>query len=183
MKNVILKYGLLSGIAAALLMWAMLPFVDDIGFEYGTILGYTGIVISLLFVYFGIRSYRDTVLDGRIGFLRAAGVGMAITLISGVFYVLAWEVMYYNFMPDFVDKYSTYVIGQLKAQGAPQAEIDTTLQQLEQFRTMSRNPLTLAAITILEPLPVGILITLISAVLLRRTKPRAPAGTVTSAAS
>lgn len=168
MKNTILKYGLLSGGVSALLMTATIPFVDQIGFEYGTIIGYTEMVISFLFVYFGIRSYRDTVLDGRIGFFRAVGVGLLITLISCVCYVIAWEIIFYNVMPDFADRYIGYLVEQLQAKGAPQSEIDGILRQGDQWKTLYANPLTMAAITILEPLPVGVLITFVSAAVLRR---------------
>src|SRR5262245_54873097 len=107
MKRVVLTFGFLSGGLAALMMFATLPFMERIGFNQGLIVGYTTIVVSLLFVYFGIRSYRDNVLGGRIAFGKAFGVGMLITLISCLCYVAAWEVAYFNFMPDFAEKFAS----------------------------------------------------------------------------
>jgi hypothetical protein len=78
--------------------------------------------------------------------------------------------MYYNFMPDFLDHYAAYVVDGLKARGAPQGEIDAMSRDLAHFKALSANPLIMAAFTILEPLPVGIIMTLLSAAVLRRTK-------------
>ncbi len=168
MKKTVLTFGFLSGGVAALMMFGTLPFIEQIGFERGAIVGYTAIVISFLFVYLGIRSYRDNVLGGRIGFGRAFGVGLLITLISCLCYVLAWEIIYFNFMPDFLDKYTGYMADRLKASGATQAAIDAAAQQAEEFKRLYGNVFINAALTFTEPFPVGLLMTLISAAVLRK---------------
>jgi len=109
MKKIVLTFGILSGLVSAALMFATLPFLEKIGFDKGLIVGYTGIVLSLLFVYFGVRSYRDNKLGGKIGFGRAFGVGLLITLISCVFYVVSWQILSRNFMPDFADQYAARI--------------------------------------------------------------------------
>ncbi len=68
MKKVVLTFGVLSGVLSAAMMAATVPFIEAIGFDRGVVVGYTAIVTSLLFVYFGIRSYRDNVLGGHISF-------------------------------------------------------------------------------------------------------------------
>src|SRR5262245_32468193 len=128
-KTIVLKFGCLSGLVSVALMFGMLPFVDAIGFDWGAILGYTAIVISFLFVFFGVRAYRDSLDGAPLTFGRAFVVGLMITLISCVFYVASWQVMYHNFMPDFIDKYSAHVIGKLQASGATQAAIDAKTQE------------------------------------------------------
>src|ERR1044071_2734991 len=105
MKKNVLTFGLLSGLVSAVLMTANMLFIDNIGLDRGLVVGYTVIVISFLFVYFGIRSYRDNVLGGHITFAKAFQAGILITLISCAFYVGSWLIVYYNFMPDFGDKY------------------------------------------------------------------------------
>src|SRR4030095_10080481 len=110
MKKKVLTFGLISAGVAALLMFATMPFVYRIGFDKGFIVGYTGIVVALLLVPFGIRSYRENIGGGHITFGRAFAVGILITLISGICYVVAWEILYYNFLPDFVEKYSAYMV-------------------------------------------------------------------------
>src|SRR3954454_18656384 len=107
MKRIVLIFGLISGVIASALMFLTLPFMHNgIDSRFGYVIGYATIVLSLLLVFFGIRSYRENVGNGSITFGRAFAVGILITLISCVFYVASWEVIYFNFMPDFVEKYT-----------------------------------------------------------------------------
>ena len=168
MKKVVLTFGLLSGVVSAGMMAATIPFVEAIGFDRMLVVGYTSIVISFLFVYFGVRSYRDNVLGGQMSFGKGFQAGILITLISCFFYVAAWLVVYYNFIPDFADKYGAYLVEDQRSQGASQAEIDQVIKQNEEMKAMLANPLINAAVTFTEPFPVGLLITLISAGVLRK---------------
>jgi hypothetical protein len=172
MKKIVLTFGLLSGAVAAVLMFGTLSFAERIGFDRSIFVGYTVIVISFLFVYFGIRSYRDNVLGGQITFGKAFQAGILITLISSLIYVGAWLIEYYNFMPDFADKYAAHMVESARAQGASPAEIDSTIKQAEDMKKMLANPLTNAAATFTEPFPVGLVMTLISAAVLRRDQPQ-----------
>ena len=173
MKKIVLTFGLLSGLVSAALMCSFMPFIDRIGFDRGIYFGYTAIVISFLFVYFGIRSYRDNVLGGRITFGKGFQAGILITLISCAFYVSTWLVMYYTFMPDFTDRYVAYVVEDKRASGASEAEINKAIADGNEMNEMLKNPLMNAAMTFTEPFPVGLLITLISAAVLRNA-PKAP---------
>jgi hypothetical protein len=170
MKKTILTFGLISGAVSSLMMVATVPFVDRIGFDRGAVIGYTAIVLSFLLVFFGIRSYRDNVGNGQITFTKGFAVGISITLISCAFYVLTWEILYYNFLPDFMDKYGAHIIGKLKASGASDAAIQAQLQQLNKYKELYANPLINAAMTFIEPFPVGLAITLVSAAILRRKR-------------
>jgi hypothetical protein len=170
MKKIVLTFGVLSGVVSAVMMAATIPFVEAIGFDRMLIVGYTSIVISFLFVYFGIRSYRDNVLGGQISFGKGFQAGILITLVSCVFYVSAWLVLYYNVIPDFADKYAVYLVEDQRAKGASQAEIDEVVDQSEQMKAMLENPLINAAVTFTEPFPVGLLVTLISAGVLKKQK-------------
>jgi hypothetical protein len=167
MKNTVLKFGVYSGVVAAALMFLTTFFVESIGFDKGVYVGYTGILISMLFVYFGIRSYRDNVLGGEITFAKGFNAGILITVISCLFYVAMWLVVYYTLMPDFGDKWGAYIIETARAKGASPAEIDAAIQQGKDAKAMLENPLINAAVTFTEPFPVGLLVTLISAAVLR----------------
>ena len=168
MKKTVLTFGVISGVVAATLMTANMLLIDSIGFDRALYVGYTVIVISFLFVYFGIRSYRDNVLGGRISFAKGFQAGILITLISCLFYVGAWMVTYQQFFPDFADKYAAYLVEDKRASGASQAEIESTIKQGEEMKQMLDNPLINAAVTFTEPFPVGLLVTLISAAVLRK---------------
>ena len=170
MKKTVLTFGLIGGAIMAAMMFATLPFVDRIGFDKGVIIGYTTMILAFMLVFFGIRSYRENVSDGHITFGRAFAVGILITLVICVCYVVAWEIIYFKFMPDFVDKYSSYVIEKARASGASQQVIDAQLQQMKSFKAMYDNPFINAAITFTEPFPVGLIITLISAAILRKKR-------------
>src|SRR5450631_2189049 len=95
MKKTVLTFGLISGAISSLMMVATVPFAHRIGFDKGLVIGYTTIVLSFLLVFFGIRSYRDNTGNGQITFSKAFVVGISITLISCVFYVVTWEVIYF----------------------------------------------------------------------------------------
>ena len=138
-----------------------------INFSNGYILGYTSIVLSLLLVFFGIRAYREN-NGGTISFGRAFSVGILITLISCAFYVASWEFIYFNIMPDFADKYAAHAISDMRGKGATDAAIAAKKVEMEKMKTMLDNPLLNAAMTFIEPFPVGLLVTLISAAALRR---------------
>ena len=169
MKKTILIFGLISGVISSTLMLATIPFMDKLGHGNAAyVFGYTAIVLSFLLVYFGIRSFRDNYSHGEITFGRAFAIGLAITLISCVFYVITWEIAYFNFLPHFMDNYGAAAIDRLRASGASPEKIAAQVQQLNQMKQMYSNPLYNAALTFIEPFPVGLVITLISAAILRR---------------
>lgn len=170
MKKTVLTFGLIGGAIMAAMMFATLPFLDKIGFDKGAIVGYTTMILAFMLVFFGIRSYRENVSDGHITFGRAFAVGILITVVACVCYVVAWEILYFKFMPDFADKYASYAIEKTRASGASQQVIDAQVQQMKSFKAMYDNPFINAAITFTEPFPIGLIVTLISAAILRKKK-------------
>lgn len=174
MKRIVIIFGVISGVISSALMFLTLPLMHTgaINFSNGYILGYTSIVLSFVLVFFGIRSYRENA-GGTITFGRGFSVGILITLISCVFYVASWEVIYFNIMPDFADKYAAHAISDMRAKGATDAAIAAKKVEMEKMKTMLNNPLLNAAMTFIEPFPVGLVVTLISAAVLRRRTPPA----------
>jgi hypothetical protein len=168
MKKVVLTFGVLSGIVVAILMSINTVFAEQIGFDRAMVAGYTVIVISMLFVYFGVRSYRDDVLGGQITFGQGIAAGLLITLVACAFYVGSWLVLYYTFMPDFGDKYAAYLVESVRAKGASQAEVENAIKQGNDAKAMLQNPFINAAVTFTEPFPVGLLMTVISAAVLKK---------------
>jgi len=168
MKKIVLTFGLISGAIISALMLATVPFMHQIGMSRAMVIGYTSMVLAFLLVFFGIRSYRENVGEGRISFRRAFGVGFLIMLISCVCYVITWEFVYFNFMPDFADKYATFVLEDARAHGASPAELAQQTEKLKEFKEMYSNIFYNVGLTLLEPLPPGLVITLISALILRR---------------
>jgi hypothetical protein len=168
MKRTVLIFGVISGVMLSIMMLGTIPFAYRIGFDKSLIIGYTTMVLAFLMVFFGIRSYRENVGGGQISFKRAFAIGGLIVLIGSAFYVVTWEFIYFNMMPDFADKYSAYLVEKAKASGSSPTEIEALQQQVKSFKQLLDNPLTNAAITLLEPLPVGLVMTLVSAAILRK---------------
>ena len=171
MKKTVLKYGIISGLIASVLMVATLPFEHRLGETVAYALGYTVIVLSLLMVFFGVRSYRESVGGGWITFGRAFAVGISITVISCLFYVATWEVMYFKFMPGFMQEYGEHQVQQARAAGKDEAAIAAKIEEVKRMEKMYQNPFINAAFTFIEPFPVGLVISLLTAGVLRR-RPR-----------
>ena len=173
MKRVVLTFGLISGAILSVMMSITVGVAEKIGFDKGVIIGYTTMVLAFLLVFFGIRSYRETVGGGRISFLRALSIGLLIVAIAGVIYVVTWEIIYFNFMPDFIDKYTAQATQDLRNSGKPPAQIEQELQEMNRMMTLYKNNLLVNfALTFLEPLPVGVIMTFLSALILRRREPK-----------
>lgn len=168
MKKIVLIFGLISGALMAIFMFATMPLVDRIGMDRMVFVVYTWMVLAFMLVFFGVRSYRENVGGGTITFGRAFAVGILIAIISSLCYVVAWQILYYSFMPDFFEKYSAHVIEKERASGASAATIQAKIQETEQLKQLVKNPFIHAAFVFIELFPVGLVITLISSIILRK---------------
>jgi hypothetical protein len=176
MRKIVLTFGLIAGGILSIMMLATLPFLDSIGFDRGEVIGYTTMVLAFLLIFFGVRSYRDNVAGGFVSFGRAFSVGALIAVVASVCYVATWELIYYKLAPDFVAKYQAYTIEKARASGERQAAIDEQIADMQRFGELYKNPAINVAITFIEPLPVGLVIALVSAgILRRRPQRRSPA--------
>jgi hypothetical protein len=176
MKKTVLTFGLIAGIIMSILMDVSVLLADKIGSGHNSlILGYTILVASFLLIYFGIRSYRDNTLAGQISFGRAFACGILIALITTVCYVATWEVLYFNFMPHFMDSYFAAQIHKVQSSGLDPATTAAQVAAIQHSQQLYQNPLVNMAYTFMEPFPVGLVITLISAAILRRKAPVQPA--------
>jgi uncharacterized protein DUF4199 len=170
MRKIVLTFGLISGAILSAMMLITLPFHDEIGFDRSAIVGYTTMVLAFIMVFFGVRSYRDNVAGGTISFGRAFMVGLLITAIASVCYVATWELVGQRIAPDYVDKYAAYSVEKVRKSGATDAQIAAKKQEMADFNEMYKNPVMNIAFTFLEPLPVGLLFTLVAAGVLSRKR-------------
>ena len=183
MKKTVLTFGLISGAIISVLMGSSLLLADKIGPGHSMVLGYTIMVASFLLIYFGVRSYRDNNLGGQISFGRAFGCGILIALITTVCYMATWEVLYFNFMPHFMDGYFAAQVHKVESSGLAPAAIAAQVAAIRHSQELYQNPFVNMAYTFMEPLPVGLIITLISAAVLRRKSRVEPSGASAVAAS
>ena len=171
MKKTVLTFGIISGVVIAVLMGVNTFFAEQIGFDRAIFAGYAAMLVAFLLVFFGIKSYRDNIGGGEISFGRAFTVGILIALITCVFYVGIWEILYYTILNDFPEKYGNYVIEKARAGGATPEQMAQQLEEVKQMKALLDNPLLgPAVIFIAEPLPVGVVMTLISAAILRKRR-------------
>lgn len=169
MRKTILTYGLISGGIAALLMLITVLFVNDKeNFSSGVYVGYAGIILSFVLVYFGIKSYRDKYRNGIISFGKAFQVGILIAAISSLIYVIAWMSYSPYLMPDFPQKYAKAQIENAKEAGKSEAEVAQVEKEMQNYLESIENPLVYGLMTFAEPFPVGLIITLISSLILKR---------------
>jgi hypothetical protein len=172
MRNIIFKYGALAGIVSAALMFTTTVLIQKIGYSYAELVGYVCMVLSFLPVFLGVRKYRDNINGGSLNFGTGVAVAIAASLIANLFYVAAWLIIYYK-MPDVMDKMFMASVQEMKGAGKTQAEMDAMVKQVQQIKDMYKNPLVNAAITFTEPLPVSLIFSLLTGIILRR-KPSAP---------
>jgi hypothetical protein len=175
MRKVVLTFGVISGLILAVLVWINTGWLCDgdlISLDYAMFIGYASMLIALTMVFFGIKSYRDNYAGGKVTFWKAVQIGLLISLIASVFYYLgatSYSVTHPGFDERFIAKWTEHEIGKIQASGGSQAEIDEAKQNVELMRTLFQNPLLFFVICLLELLPVGIIVTLVSAALLRRS--------------
>lgn len=171
MRKIVLTYGLIAGaVLSAMMFLTFATFHDKVGYDNGAIIGYTTMVLAFLMIYFGVRSYRDDIAGGQITFGRAFKVGILIMALASVCYVASWQVVYRKFAPDFGEKYAAYTLEKARQEGATEAELAAKKTEQEEFWKMYENPLVNIAFTFLEPLPVGLVMTLVTAGLLSRKR-------------
>jgi hypothetical protein len=132
------------------------------------LIGYASMLLAFSLVYVGIRNYRDKYNGGVISFGKAFKIGLTIVLIASTIYVVAWLIDYFFFIPDFMEKYAVHELDKLKAAGTSQAEIDKQTKEMANFARMYKNPFFNAMMTYVEILPVGLIVTLISSLILKR---------------
>lgn len=170
MKRIVLTFGLIAGAVLSLMMLIGLLFHDAIGFDRGVVVGYTSMVLAFLLVFFGVRSYRDNVGNGSVKFGRALAVGSLIALIASLCYVATWEVVYFTYKPDFLAQYQAHIVDKMRRDGATEAALAEKKAEMDKVAVYYNKPIYNAAMTLVEPLPVGLVFALVSAGVLSRRR-------------
>jgi hypothetical protein len=170
MKKTVLTFGLIAGAILSVMMLITIPLQDKINIDHGYIIGYTTMVLAFLLIYFGVRSYRDNVAGGTVGFGRALAIGALITALASVCYVATWEVLYFNFEHDFLTKMQAHELDKARASGASEEALAKKKVEMDKLAVMYENPVYNSALTFIEPLPVGLVFAFVTAGVLSRKK-------------
>lgn len=170
MKNIVLKNGFIGGAIVCVFMGMSVYFhsknLEDATLSY--ILGFSGMFIAFAFTYVGMKQYRDNANNGAITFGKAFSIGLFIALLVSTIYVLVWLVEYYNFYPDFMEKYTAMEIKNLQSSGLDTKVVQAQIEELNQMKESYKNPLFVIGMTYFECLPVGVIFSLISALIARK---------------
>ncbi|MEO5625109.1 MAG: DUF4199 domain-containing protein, partial [Dokdonella sp.] len=138
--------------------------------SYGMAIGYLTMLIGLSTVFVAIKRQRDRELGGVIRFWPAFGLGLGISVVASVFYVAAWEATMAITRMDFGAVYANMLIAQEKAKGVSADSLAKFSGEMEQFKAQYANPLYRLPMTFIEIFPVGLLVSLVSAALLRNSR-------------
>lgn len=165
MKKNVLLFGLVLGAVLCINMIVMVNIIySNPEFKSNDLLGYAVMVVIFSLIFFGIRNYRNKELGGIISFGKAFKTGLLIALIASTLYVVVWLFYYYLFVPDFIDKYTAHVLHQCTSE----TELAAKTEEMENFKEMYKNPLFVILITYAEVLPVGLIVALVSAFILKK---------------
>lgn len=175
MKKTALVFGLINGILiCSMMIYSTAACCKNPETKGNDVLGYASMLVAAAFIFIGIKHFRDKYQDGFISFSKAFQVGLLITLIASTMYVVVWLIDYYVFIPEFMDKYSEHVLFRAKSAGATPAELAEKAKEMAEFKEMYKNPLFVVLITFVEVLPIGLIVALISAAVLKRKKKEVP---------
>ena len=169
MQKIVLTFGIIAGSILAGLMLITIPFMGEtIDYGTGELLGYISMIAALSTIFIGIKNYRDNKMNGVIGFAKGFQVGILITLVASVIYVASWVTYMNTSDSNFIESYSEYMKQELEKSGESQETINIKLKEIESFSEMYKNPFIQIGITFLEIFPVGLLVSLIAAALLKK---------------
>ena len=170
MNKTIVTFGTIAGIIVTVMMVfsSYQLYHNKEEFEPNAVVGYLSMLVAFSFIFVGIRNYRNKHSGGVITFGKAFKIGFLIALIASVFYVGIWLIEYYYFIPDFMDRYVDFVLVQAKAEGLNAAQIQAKAQEMEMYKEWYRSPILVVLLTFSEILPLGIVVALISALILKR---------------
>jgi len=143
---------------------------DGQGFFSSEYFGYLIMLIALSMIFLGVKRYRDNYLGGVIRFLPALGMGVLISAIAGIMYVTVWEIYLASTDYAFINKYVADMIEAKKAAGAEGEELTKFIADREELKSNYAKPYFRLPMTFLEIFPVGLIVSLVSAALLRNPK-------------
>ncbi|MDL5045079.1 DUF4199 domain-containing protein [Oscillatoria amoena NRMC-F 0135] len=170
MKKTIFTYGLIAGAIVSTMLFITQPLFRNgtLNHQNGVYVGFSTMIISFSLIFFGVKSYRDQQLNGTITFGKAFSAGILIAVVGSLCYAITWEFVMNFVYPDFAQWYSQCQLDQLIKEGASESKIKEAKAELQQFEEMYANPIIRFGFTLMEIFPVGLIIAIVSAGILRK---------------
>ncbi|MBI1365640.1 MAG: DUF4199 family protein [Alphaproteobacteria bacterium] len=170
MLRTVFIYGALAGLIVGVPLSIFVIAAGGHDTQYGMLIGYLTMLVGLSAVFVAIKRRRDRELGGVIKFWPAFGMGLAISAVAGVIYVISWETATAVAHLDFASAYAKAMIAQQEAKGVGGEALEKFTAQMDEFKKNYANPLYRWPMTFAEIFPVGVLVSLISAGLLRNPR-------------
>lgn len=177
MKNQITKWGLIGGVVASVLFLGPIAvnaekYMDPENMGSGEVIGYSVMILSMLCVFFGVRAYRNKNNVEHFTFLKALGVGLQITIVANVIFYLANVMLYEVIAPDFLTEFGAFYKEYMLENAPDEAAREQVLAQFEAESAFLENGFLYALIMAGTTFFIGVIISLISALSLKRTETR-----------
>ncbi|GEO11849.1 DUF4199 domain-containing protein [Segetibacter aerophilus] len=173
MKKTVLTYGIISGLIVTAIMTTSMVYYRNnpgrVSNSSAMVIGYLSMLIAFALIYVGVKRYRDNENAGTISFGKAFRIGLLIALIASTMYVVAWALLYNLYMPDYMDRYAEQMIKHAEP-GTTAVQLEETKAEMESYKQLYRSPLYFTLMTYAEILPVGMLVSIICAFILKRKK-------------
>ena len=166
--KIVLGFGLILGAVGSVVQLVTLPFIRTHDLRVADFLGYGSMVLTALLLFFGIRAYREGTGGGRLTFARGLAVGALIALVSSLCYAATFQVVYFRIEPRFGDHMAACMVERARAAGATDEKIVATAERAQTLKRLYDNALTNAALTFGTIWPFGLVVSGISAAILRR---------------
>jgi hypothetical protein len=173
MKKTITVFGLIAGVILSVFLFASAPLMkhmDADSMATSMFINYTVQLLTFSLIFFAVRQYRDKYNNGAISFGRAFSIGIWISLIGSAFYVITWAIIYNFIVPDFMDTMCAAQVNSAIKSGASSTEIAEIRQQIADGKQMYSTWYGFAGITLLEIFPTGLIVSLVSALVLKRNR-------------
>jgi hypothetical protein len=171
MLRTTLLFGLIAGLITDLNFAVVLALGDPLGHGLvSAIYGYLVMILALSLIFVGVKRLRDHAYGGVIRFGQALLVGLGVSAFAGLFYVIGWEITLAATHYTFADTYAAATLHAAQARGASAAELERITTQMQGFKVQYANPLYRAPMTFVEIFPVGLVISLIAAGVLRNSR-------------
>jgi hypothetical protein len=169
MKKTVITFGLISSaILASMLTLSVSMMKSRRAMDGSMFIGYLSMLIAFVFIFVAIKSYRDRYLGGNISFGKAFQVGASVALIASLAYTLTWVILYKNFYPAFMEDYATWTMNAERAKGASEAALTKMSADMANTKKMYDTWPGLIGFTLMEVLPLSLIVSLIAAAVLKR---------------
>lgn len=170
MKQVVFRYGIYATLAivalSAIHFFVLMP---NTSFQNSEIAGYLTMILSMIFVFMGIRYYRDHVNNGSLSFGEGLKTGVLIVLIPSVAFGL-FDILYTEVInPSWLDDYYAHYIERIKA-STPADQVAGKLENIQKQKEIFSNPVLQFLIMAATVFIIGFIATIISSLTLMKKK-------------